>query len=41
MSKVDPVIEKLEQEYPELAEEYKKIGLEMYKMFARKHMDYG
>ena len=41
MSKVDPVIEKLEQEYPELAEEYKKIGLEMYKMFARKHLDYG
>ena len=41
MSKVDPVIEKLEQEYPELAEEYKKIGLEMYKMFAHKHMDYG
>ena len=41
MSKVDPVIEKLEQEYPELAEEYKKIGLEMYKLFDRKHMDYG
>ena len=25
----------------ELSEGYKKIGMEMYEMFARKHMDYG
>ena len=35
------VIEVFETEYPELSEEYKKIGNEMYEMFARKHMDYG
>ena len=35
------VIEVFETEYPELSEEYKKIGNEMYEMFVRKHMDYG
>ena len=35
------VIEVFETEYPELSEEYKKIGNEMYEMFAAKHMDYG
>tara|TARA_B100001113_G_scaffold328035_1_gene301980 strand:- start:192 stop:683 length:492 start_codon:yes stop_codon:yes gene_type:complete len=35
------VVEVFETEYPELAEEYKRIGLEMYEMFAAKHMDYG
>ena len=35
------VIEVFETEYPELSEEYKQIGNEMYEMFARKHLDYG
>ena len=35
------VVEVFETEYPELAEEYKRIGTEMYQMFAAKHMDYG
>ena len=35
------VVEVVETEYPELAEEYKRIGNEMYQMFAAKHMDYG
>ena len=35
------VVAHFEMEYPELSEEYKKIGNEMYEMFARKHMDYG
>ena len=35
------VVEVFETEYPELAEEYKRIGDEMYQMFAAKHMDYG
>ena len=35
------VVEVFETEYPELAEEYKRIGMEMYEMFAAKHMDYG
>ena len=30
-----------EEEYPELSEEFKRIQIEMYEMFARKHMDYG
>ena len=34
-------MEVFETEYPELAEEYKRIGMEMYQMFAAKHMDYG
>lgn len=56
MSKVDPVLKKLEEfandevnqtialfedEYPDLANEFKQIQSEMYEMFARKHMDYG
>jgi len=40
MSK-EEIIELFETEYPELSEEYKKIGMEMYTMFAAKHMDYG
>ena len=35
------VVEVFETEYPELAEEYKRIGTEMYQMFAANHMDYG
>tara|TARA_Y100001973_G_C5163108_1_gene314634 strand:- start:961 stop:1389 length:429 start_codon:yes stop_codon:yes gene_type:complete len=35
------VVEVFETEYPELADEFKKIQSEMYDMFARKHMDYG
>jgi len=37
----DQIVELFETEYPELSEEYKKIGMEMYTMFAAKHMDYG
>ena len=37
----DQIIEIFETEYPELSEEFKKIGNEMYEMFAAKHMDYG
>jgi hypothetical protein len=37
----DEIIEIFETEYPELSKEYKKIGNEMYEMFAAKHMDYG
>ena len=39
--KVSKAVETFENEYPELSEEYKRIGTEMYEMFARKHMDYG
>ena len=35
------IIEIFETEYPELSEEFKKIGMEMYTMFAAQHMDYG
>jgi len=38
---VNQTITIFEEEYPELSEEFKKIGNEMYEMFARKHMDYG
>ena len=38
---VSETVEIFENEYPELSEEFKKIGNEMYEMFARKHMDYG
>ena len=31
----------MKTEYPELSEEYKRIGNEMYELFAAKHMDYG
>ena len=37
----EEIIEIFEMEYPELSEEYKKMGNEMYEMFAAKHMDYG
>ena len=40
MSK-EEIVELFETEYPELSEEFKKIGNEMYIMFAAKHMDYG
>jgi|TARA_R100000081_G_C4699927_1_gene107086 hypothetical protein len=39
--KVTSAVEAFENEYPELSSEYKKIGQEMYEMFAAKHMDYG
>jgi hypothetical protein len=38
---VSEIVEIFENEYPELSEEFKNIGREMYEMFARKHMDYG
>ena len=34
-------IETFEREYPELSKEFKEIQQEMYKLFARKQMDYG
>lgn len=34
-------VREFEQEYPELAYEFKQIQKEMYQMFAAKHMDYG
>ena len=34
-------VEKFENEYPELSEEFTNIQQEQYKMFARKHLDYG
>jgi len=37
----DQIVKIFEKEYPELSEEFKKIGNEMYVMFAAKHMDYG
>ena len=40
MSK-EEIVELFETEYPELSEEYKKIGMEMYELFAGKMMDYG
>ena len=39
--RVSPTVEIFENEYPELSAEFKKIGNEMYEMFAAKHMDYG
>ena len=39
--KTSSAVEAFETEYPELSEEYKRIGMEMYEMFAAKHMDYG
>ena len=38
---VNQTIAVFEDEYPELANEFKQIQKEMYEMFARKHMDYG
>ena len=38
---IDDTILLFESEYPSLSEEFKKIQVEMYKMFAAKHMDYG
>ena len=34
-------IKVFEKEYPELSKEFKQIQIEMYAMFAAKHMDYG
>ena len=39
--RVSTTVEIFENEYPELSAEFKKIGNEMYEMFAAKHMDYG
>ena len=39
--KTTPTVEAFETEYPELSEEFKQITMEMYEMFAAKHMDYG
>ena len=38
---VNQTITIFEEEYPELADEFKSIQSEMYEMFALKHMDYG
>lgn len=35
------VIAQLEEEYPTIANGYKKIIREQYELFARKHLDYG
>ena len=35
------VIDQLENEYPTIANGYKKIIREQYELFARKHLDYG
>lgn len=35
------VIEQLEEEYPAIAKEYKKIIKEQYELFAKKMLDYG
>ena len=40
-SSKDNAIEVFELEYPILADEFRQIQKELYKMFARKHMDYG
>ena len=40
-SSKDNAIEVFGLEYPILADEFRQIQKEMYKMFARKHMDYG
>ena len=37
----EQTIEIFEKEYPELSNEFKSIQIEMYEMFAAKHMDYG
>ena len=37
----DQIIEIFETEYPELSNEFKSIQIEMYEMFAAKHLDYG
>ena len=39
--KTTPTVEAFETEYPELSEEFKQITMEMYEMFAAKHMDDG
>lgn len=42
MSKeINNTIKVFEEEYPELSNEFKAIQIEMYEMFAAKHMDYG
>jgi hypothetical protein len=38
---VNQTITIFEKEYPELSKEFKQIQIEMYAMFAAKHMDYG
>mgnify|MGYP003662115375 CR=1 FL=1 len=35
------VIAQLEEEYPTIANGYKKIIREQYELFAKKHLDYG
>ena len=37
----EEIIKLFEVEYPELSGEFKKIQIEMYELFAAKHMDYG
>lgn len=34
-------VKRFEEEYPELAQEFKNVQAEMYKTFAMKHLDYG
>jgi len=38
---VNQTITIFEKEYPELSKEFKQIQIEMYAMFAAKHLDYG
>lgn len=41
MSKEKSIIEQLEEEYPIIANEYKKLIREQYELFASKMLDYG
>ena len=38
---MNEAVKVFEKEYPELSAEFKTIQVEMYEMFAAKHMDYG
>ena len=40
-AKVESVIEQMEQEWPEMTEEFKKIQREQYELFLHKQHDYG
>ena len=40
-TKAESVIEQMEQEWPEMTEEFKKIQREQYELFLHKQHDYG
>lgn len=37
----DPVIERLHREYPTIADAFENVELEQFRLFAKKHLDYG